>query len=517
MTSRFVKQSLVAASVVTIGANILGRLLGYVREAFIADYFGTTAIFDTFILAFTIPEIITFITFAALPTSIVPGVRAEAGDSLEAEKKLFLKGLWAFGAAFGGLALLIFLLREQILAFLAPELTPSQAAAGVKLASVLAWFVFFRGVEAYFRGWLYKKKHFVSPALSPFLINVIVLASIKFLHDSQGINALAFGWVGGSAALFALNGAMAFAIIKPWGVRLERSISVRPVLKLAVGVIAIESLTLLHPVVDRYLAARYLGEGQIAALRYAIFLSMLAPGMLIITFSMASFPWISDLSDPSRREHLRKLYQDSLRLILFAMMLVASGMLFFARDLIQVAFMRGAFDQTSVALTTSPFAIYSAGILLYSFYHYQTRLYYARRAVLRLGVILGSVFVLKIVLSAWLVFPLEQNGLALATAIAWTVGAVIMTIDLAATLQLTVRRLLPSIGRVIMLAAVTVAFWYGASKLWPSSEAASLSIAFFRLVVLAGAGALVYVGLAWMFKVPELDRVRESLASRFRR
>ncbi|MCP4683807.1 MAG: hypothetical protein GY867_00005, partial [bacterium] len=425
MTSKLVRQSLVAASVVTIGANIVGRLLGYVREATIADFFGTTSVFDTFILAFTIPEIITFIVFAALPTAIVPATKAVAGDSTAAEKQLFLQGLGAFGAIFGLLALLTYLLRYEILGFLAPDLPPEQAAAGVQLMAVLAGFVFFRGVEAYFRGWLYKKKHFVAPALSPFLLNVVVLGAITLLHDSHGIYALAYGWLGGSAILFILNGFLVCALIRPWGSKGGLNVSIAPVMKLAGGVILLESLTLLHPVVDRFLAARYLGEGQIAALRYAIFLAMLAPGMLVVTFSIASFPWLADLSDPAKREELRKRYHDSMRLIIFAIGLVAAGMLFFARDIVQVAFMRGAFDQVSVDLTTSPFIIYTAGILLYSVYHFQTRLYYARRAVLRLGTVLVSVFIIKIILSALLVGPMEHDGLALATAIAWTIGAAI--------------------------------------------------------------------------------------------
>lgn len=517
MASRLLKQSLLAASVVTIGANVLGRLLGYVREAFIADYFGTSSIFDTFILAFTIPEIITFIVFAALPTAIVPASKAVAGESTDAEKQLFLQGFGVFGAIFATLSLLIYLLRDQILSFLAPDLPPDQAAAGLQLMSMLSGFVFFRGIEAYFRGWLFKKKHFVAPALSPFLLNVIVLLSITLLYESQGIYALAYGWVGGSVVLFALNGLLVNAVVKPWGPGTRPGVRISPVMKLAAGVIVLESLTLLYPVVDRYLAARYLGEGQIAALRYAIFLCMLAPGILVVTFSVASFPWLTDLSDPEEKEQLRKLYHDSLRLIIFAMGLVVTGMLFFARDIVEVAFMRGAFDQVSVDLTTTPFIAYTAGILLYSVYHFQTRLYYARRAVLRLGLILVGLFAVKIILSAALVGPMEQDGLALASAIAWTVGAVVMTVDLSRTLGLTVRELLPSTARVAVMALLTLAFWYGAVMLWPLSETATLTLAFVRLVVLAICGVVFYAGLAWLLKAQELGRVREALASRLRR
>jgi putative peptidoglycan lipid II flippase len=52
-----------AATLITIGGNILGRLFGFGREAVIAGYFGTSAILDTFILAFTLPELLGMVFF----------------------------------------------------------------------------------------------------------------------------------------------------------------------------------------------------------------------------------------------------------------------------------------------------------------------------------------------------------------------------------------------------------------------------------------------------------------------
>jgi hypothetical protein len=91
-----------------------------------------------------------------------------------------------------------------------------------------------------------------------------------------------------------------------------------------------------------------------------------------------------------------------------------------------------------------------------------------------------------------------------------------MTVDLSRTLGLTVRELLPSTARVVFMAALTLAFWYGLSSLWPAVAESSLTSAFVRLAVLGVAGTAFYAGLAWLFRAPELRRVKESIAGKLR-
>ncbi len=523
MNSRFLKQSLVAASLITVGANFLSRFFGYVREAVIADYFGTSAVFDTFILAFTIPELLTFITFAALPTAIIPVLAGhKATSSSEAalhavESRLFRKGLVVFTVVFGVLSVLIFLLRGQLLDWLAPELATDQRELGVYLMALLALFVLFRGIEAYFRGWLYEKKHFISPALSPFLINAVVLFVLLLFYGRLNIAALAYGWLAGSALSLVYNGLFVFRVVRPTAAVPSVSVSVKPLLSLTFTIALLETIALVYPVIDRFLAAKYLGEGQIAALRYAIFLGQLAPGVLVATFSLASFPWIADLSAPAERERLTRLYSDSVRLIFFVMALVATGLSLFASDIVRVAFQRGAFDQTSLELTTGAFRYYAAGIFFYSILIYQMRIYYARKATGRLGVILLLMLLVKVVASLVLVGPMEHEGLALATGIAWLVGFVVLTLDVSHILKLSTAALFaPGVTRVIPIVALVAASWYALAQLWPVSSGDSLLYCFARLAIIGGAGTVVYLLLALWVKLPEPKRVVRTVTARFR-
>ena len=117
MNARLAKQTLIAAALVTVGGNVLGRLFGYFREAVIANYFGTSAILDLFLIAAIIPEILTFVIFAALPTSVI---RTSSGQSTADESALFWKGLYVCAAFFGVLSAALYLSRFALVDWIAP-------------------------------------------------------------------------------------------------------------------------------------------------------------------------------------------------------------------------------------------------------------------------------------------------------------------------------------------------------------------------------------------------------------
>lgn len=515
MSSKFVRQSLIAATIITVGTNVFGRIIGYAREAVIAGYFGTSSLFDTFLLAFTIPELITFIAFAALPPAFIPLKRNCCNDNEKQGKRLFVAGLITFAIIFGLIALVIYLLKAPIINLLAPRLSVGDYTLALKLISILAWFVFFRGMEAYFRAVLFDKKHFVVPAFSPMVANLLVLAFILFGYNTLNIEALAYGWLAASIALFLINGMYVCYLVKPRTfLGIDMSV-IGKLLKSVLAVAIVECIALSYPAIDRYLAAAYLGEGQISALRYATFLIMLPAGMFVVSSAAAFFPWISDLTVPGSTKKLLKLYSDSIRLVVFTMGLVAIGVFVFAGDLVRIAFQRGAFDAQSLSLTTGPLIYFSFGIVFFSVYMIQMRFYYARSARVRLGIILILMLAVKIAFSLLLIESMEQNGLALATSLAWICGCFIMTFDLKHSLGLPLRQFSISILIKIVLSLISVVLlWIFLIKLWPDNQTGTLLISLVRIILLGSVGLILYIGMATVFRLPEPKRVIEMIRSK---
>jgi putative peptidoglycan lipid II flippase len=512
--SRFIQQSLLAATVITIGTSVLSRLFGYVREAAVAGYFGTSATLDTFVIAFTVPEILGFMFFASLPLALLPVLKNRRLEDKEDISPLFWSGMFVVAILTGLIALTIFLFRDSLIIWLAPGLTGEELQLARRLSTNLAWFVLFRGMEAYFRSWLLAYKHFIIPSLSAIVINVVVLGTIFLLYDELGIDTLVYGWLVASIIAMIFNGLSALAVIRPHFRVGRQSAWVRLLFRAITAVALVELITLLYPVIDRYLASRLLGDGQIAALRFATFLIQVPTGVIVVTFAYASFPWITEMASEVDSQRARDLYGSSIRLIVWVMGLVMIGVLIFPNDIVRLAFGRGAFDEASMSLTTGPLACFAAGIMFHSVYIYQMRFYYARAARLRLGIILLGMLAVKVIGSLLLVGPLEHSGLALATSIAWTTGFVAMSIDLKRHLGTSLLDLfLPGLPKLLLSLAIVASVWMTLNYLWPMEVTHTLLYLFFRLAVIGLTGIVIFLGLSHWLKIPAYKRLTERFRS----
>ena len=517
MTSSLIRRSLVSAILITVGGNVLGRALGFGREAVLAKFFGTSAILDTFILAFTVPELIAFILFTALPVALIPAVTSKSGDSTD-DGRLFWSGLIWFAVCFGLLSTLVYVGREYILTWLAPGLSSEHQELALRLLAVLSPYVWFRGMEAYFRSWCFAKKRFIAPALSSVIMNSVVIGSVLLWYDQFHIYTLAVGWIAGAAILFVYNGIHAFRVVHPGHPRNLDLPWARSLLSTLGAIAFLESLSGLYNVIDRYLASQWFASGPISALRYASTLISIPGGVLVAAFNIASFPWIAELVNRGNLDRLRHMYTESVRLLIFSMSLITVGVLIFSEDIVRVAFARGAFDLKSLELTSQSFSFYAIGLTFQAVYAFQMRFYYARRAIYRLGIILGCMLTIKLVGSLVLIGPMGHNGLALATSLARVVGFLIMTFDLARTLNIRNYELyIPWFPKVLVSLAVVFFCWVGIDWLWPSLPSLSLWSLFLKLGLLAGFGIAIYLGVGSLLKLSEPKRALDLLSAQFKR
>jgi putative peptidoglycan lipid II flippase len=516
LNSNFVKQSLTAASLLTIGISIVNKVFGYVREAVTAGYFGTSATFDIYILAFTIPEVITSVVIMALPSALIPGLRDGNLDSTGNKADYFWPGIVVFAPIFAMLSVAIYIFRYPIFHFLASDFPGADQQLGPRLLAISSLLIFFRCMEGYFRSWLFEKKHFIVPYSSNLLVDMVILAAILLFYGKLGIESLAYGWLVASALLFVYTGVFVLILVKP-GVARSLSWSwTSKIIMIFAAVVLIEFISISFPLVDRFLAARLLGPGPISALRYAFTLISIPVAVFVVSFNTASFPWISDFSTDSGREKLRKLYRESVGLIIFLMILVSIGVAIFAEEIVRIAFMRGAFDESSLILTSGPLAFFAFGITFYSIFIFQIRFYYANMQLLRLGVILGLMLLVKVVGSLILVGPLGHIGLALSSSLTWLLGFLLMTTDLGRSLGVSFKSLIDyALIKKISIAFIVGIFWFLIRFLWNSSEQ-SLGVVFLYLSMIGVSGICLYVVLAAIANVPEFDRISKYLPFKLR-
>jgi putative peptidoglycan lipid II flippase len=502
--SIFIKQSLFTATVITVGGNVLGRILGFVREAYFASYFGTSGIFDTFIIAFTVPELIGMILFSSMPVAMIPLIKQEQSGQKDSEK--FWSGLIWFSAAFAILSLLFYLCRNKIIYFLAPNLTGEMFDLADELSGILSVFILFRGIEIYFRSWCFQKKHFLSPAVSTIIVNVTIILSLVLLYDIFYIKALAYGWIICSFLSLLFNGYFAYKVVRPgFGFSLDTKWSLALVHSL-MTVSIIECISMSYALVDRYFAGHYLGPGPISALRYASTLISIPGGVFIAAFNVASFPWIAQYFQEGRTDELKQIYIKTIKNLFFFIGFAALGIIIFAQDIIRVALHRGAFDETSLALTVTPLIIYAFGVTFQGIYTFQMRFYFASRRLIRLGAILTTMLAIKILVSYLLIDSDGHEGLALSSTVAIICGFLIMSFDTFKQLHIkSLRKFLPFMTKSLGILAIVAVCWIGLNSLWPSGTADSILRVFLKLSLYAAGGFFV------LFLLGKVSRHEEAI------
>jgi len=510
LRSKLARQSLTGAAIFTFVAYLLSAGLGYLREAATANYFGTSSSLDIFIIAFTIPELVVVIIMSCLPTALIPSLKKFNSSSASRESEYFWSGLLSFGSLILVLAAAFYIFKNEILTIVFSLSEPADIATGSRLSDIFTAYIIFKGIEFYLRGWLFEKKHFMVPVTMGIVQNLIIIASIFLLHERLFVESLAYGWMLSSLVLLVYNGAAVYLIVKPefrfkvhkrWLKKFYHSLAVIAIIELG---------TLVYPAIDRYLAARFLDEGYISALKYAFAIILLPNRLFAISVSSVSFPFIADLYKAGDLEKLRKIYADGICLLFFTMSFIGIGCAIFAEDILTLILQRGAFDQHSLMLTAGPLMIFSLGMVFNSLYAFQMRFYYANSSYGKLMIFRLLMLVIKIIGSMVLIYGYKHNGLAVATVIAWFAGFLVMGIDLGRSLNIRLLTLVKArLFKSLLAACVTGVIWLAGNYAWAGfSDDGNL---FLKLIVMGILGTAVYIAIAQLFGFREIEMAKNIL------
>ncbi len=504
--------SLLKASAITLVANLANRGLGFVRESSLARLFGTGILLDRFVVAFALPEYLAFVVFASLPIALLP-TRQEVGNDPGRVSAFFWSSLGWITAVYALLGIGILVWASPLLTLFGIKAEPET----VRITQLLSCYPLINALEAYFRGWLYDARSFTTPALSSLALNLVFIIGLWFMPEGNPLQ-LAQLYVAASMVSMLWNGVGVFRVHSFPAFSLRSTFAkILIVRQWQIGVV--EGIALSYPLIDRFIASRWLGDGEVAALRYAFLLVMLPSAILSYTASTSAYPWVTAKSTPEKVAELRTLYHNGVRMILLLVSLVAAGLFLFAEDCVAIAFQRGSFDAVSLALTTQPVKWFALGLPCYAVVLYQMRFFYARTAIWLLGGLLLIMTLLKItgsylLTSPTLTYQLGTSGLAIATTVVWVVTFFVLGSKVNRWTESSWRELLWTEGlKILVVTAVAAAIWLVGKQLWPLSDPTLTDLAI-RLGVLGLGGVSAYLLVG---KIINLNVQRQLFGKLFRK
>jgi len=389
------------------GGILISRLLGLVREASLATFFGAGPHADVFRTALRGPNILqNLLGEQTLSASFIPvysrllaeGRREEAGRFAGAIFGLLL-------ATTAGLSLLGTLLAEPLVTLLsagyladaarvaAGEATVDRfplAVAAVRIVFPMAGLL---ALSAWCLGVLNSHRRFFLPYLAPALWNAAIIAVLWWVGapllaeaGAAGVSSLArdrlliaacVGALAGGLLQFGVQLPAVFRLLE--GFRFSLSTRVRGVgecLRNFAPLAASRGAVQLSGYLDQLLAS-FLAAGAQAALGWA-FLPYFRPvSLFALSVAAAELPELSRLDGGGDGDDLRRRLVSSWRLMLFPMMAATVGYLLLGFLVVAVLYRRGQFGAEDHWLVALVLAAYSIGLPASGSSRLFTNLFYA--------------------------------------------------------------------------------------------------------------------------------------------
>ncbi len=422
------KSSILTATIAVSALAIIGKVLGFGREAIIAALFGATAETDAFFFAQSMPSMI----FPAISYSIGIAFTSlyvkkrteniEAGDYYASRIVSTVSLMGLILSAFGAL------IAPVIVPVFAPGFTGEQLTLSAQLTRLTMGGFFFTMLTYLLTAILNSQKIFIKTQIAAFTYDIVVVIGTLFIGKEGTMNSLTL------IVVFAML--MQTVVL---AVFLYKHFCFTPLLNpfhhdskelilLSAPILLGNSITQINNIVDKMLAST-LQEGTVSALSYARSLNSIVISVFVTSLSTVLYPTLtSNAANDNMHKFANNLIQ-SLKGLTFVLVPVCCITLFEASDVVKVVYGRGKFNEMAISATATVLAFYAPGFLFIGIREVLSRGFFAiqNSKVPARNSAIGVIS--NIVLSLILVRFMGVGGIALGTSVAALITAVLLMIS----------------------------------------------------------------------------------------
>jgi putative peptidoglycan lipid II flippase len=518
--SRRRRVSLAKSAGIVAGSFVISRILGLVREIVLARQFGTSEAFSAYVSAFRIPDLLFLVVMAgAFGSAFIPVFSGFLGDGEdEAAWKLASVVLNISGVLVILMAAVTWVFAPELVRYIvAPDASSTAQQITVDCMRILLLSPVFLGFGIAAKGILEGQDLFTLPAFAPIIYNAATILGAVVLSPRVGVYGVAIGVVAGAIGFLLLQIPGLMRSGMRYSISFDpRTPGVTEVGRLLAPRLIGQAAFQLNFIAVTNLAWRTGGQ-SVSALNYAWQLLMLPHGVLALSVSTVILPTLSRLWQGGDTAAFRATLGNALRPLLFLSLPAAVVLFAFRLPIVQTLFQTGAFSAESTSLVAAPLTFLAAGLVSYALVEALTRAFYAMHDT-RTPVIAGiGIVALNIVIGVALLDRIGYLALALALSLSTTVEAVVLIVVLGRRIgNVTVKTrdwLLRVIASSVVMALVAAVLADPLTEATMPGNGPRLQQIVVFLVVL-GVVAVVYLGCAWMLRIPELTDILDHLARR---
>ena len=381
----------VAKSAATVSVAVMcSRLLGLIREQVFAGLFGAGYAYDSFVVAFRIPNLLRDLFGEGALSAAFVSVFSDydANRSREDTWLLASNVLCFFVVAISLITLMGMVFADQIVDLLAPDFSAvsGKSELTASMTVIMMPFLLFISRAAVVMGILNTKNRFFIPSVASSFFNlgsIIGGTALAFLLPRYGYPAIigmAFGTLIGGFLQLAVQ----LPVLKKIGFRFTPVLNLsdpglRRVLKLMIPATIGLSATQINIFINTNFASSC-AEGSVSWLNYAFRLVQLPIGLFGVAISIAALPVLARQASTMNFEAMRTTFVSSLTMVFCLTIPATVGLVVLAEPIIKLIFEHGAFTAADTKATAVALSLYGVGLFAYSANKVIVPVYYAINA-----------------------------------------------------------------------------------------------------------------------------------------
>ena len=421
------------------GATASSRVLGFVRDMFIAAALGTGPVADAFFVAFRFPNLFRrLFAEGAFNSAFVPLFAKSLEGDGEAEARRFAEeALSGLLTALLVVTAIIEIAMPLFMFVLAPGFSadPEKFDLTVVLTRIAFPYLTFVSLVALYSGVLNARGRFAAAAFAPALLNVVLIATLIAVFWLGIANTPSAGvwltWgttIGGIAQLATLvwasaHDGMVLRLIRP-----QMTARLARLTALALPGVFAGGITQINIVIGTMIAS--LAPGAVSFLYYADRLYQLPLGIVGIAIGIVLLPDLSRHLRAGRRDLVDFTQNRALEFAMALTLPASVALIVMAHPIVALLYQRGSFDAADTAATSGALVAFAAGLPAFVLVKVFSPGFFAREDTRTPMWFAGITVAVNVAVSLALFPWLAHVGIAIATSLSGWVNAVLLAVTL---------------------------------------------------------------------------------------
>lgn len=447
--------------------TIVSKLIGFIRDIVIANYYGASLVSDAYYYAYQIPSLSLILlggvggpfhsATVAIFSKLIPCLKDKPAESVN---KLYSTFMTATTIFFLILSVIMFLFPRQIMGLIISSGSAEMINLAAMHLKIMTPLLIIGGIVGIYYGILIIYKQFMLPNLSPIIMSLAIIGVVMSVPDDSKGYALAWATTIGAILQLVIQ----YPNVRKLGFRWKPNFdfvnnpNFKSITELLFPAVLSSTVGQVHIYVDMFFTSS-ISEGAWTAIGYANRVFQFPVGILVTAFLVPLFPIFSRLVAENDLEGIKKYFNKGVGVLFFAAIPIIIGILTVGLDAVSLIFERGAFDAQATFMVTEALWFLSVSILPYVFRDSITRVYYSFNDSATPFIIAFSSIILKYILNVIFITKMHMGigGITLSTSLVTLFNACALGILISKKVNMNYRELFKNLGKMIGAGAISFA------------------------------------------------------------